>query len=257
MIGYPYSQLSPGQKEFVQKFLGNFLKEQELDSFYRVQTDGDHLFIRESKQNPPQSSHKKNLDNLIELENAKGLIFFKKRRPIVASPMNRPNIKITETLFEAVEINPNLMSLDNKPTGMNQKTWAIIPPEIKEYWGHFNNQLQQHIINCLAEKLDDRYDRLSTTRVLGNTYRSPIGLEAPKIPVRLPNAVLGQSNEIYDLMEILNLPAERNPDNNLAQRRNPITREFFDLNQIIPAPKALEELKRRANVHAPSPTPRP
>lgn len=249
-----YTQLDPVQKNHIEKLLQILLKALKLDFFYRVLAVNGHLFIRESTLHSPPSYYEDRLAKMIELINKKGLISFT-RRELIVSPSHRPETNIHVTAYRVDEINADLIAFgrDNKPLGVDEKTWAVISPEIKTRWDRFSKPLQEHIIKCMVENLEDKYNQLLTTRVLGETLRSPIGLEAPTIPVRLPNAVLGSSKEIYDLIEILNL-RERNPANP-GQRRNPITREFFDLNQVIPAPDALNELKLRAQAHIPRPHP--
>ena len=62
-----------------------------------------------------------------------------------------------------------------------------------------------------------------------------------KIPVRLPNPTLAVSNENYDLVELLQLPADAN-----GRRHDPMTRQPFYLNQIIPAKDLADKIAAMA-----------
>lgn len=74
--------------------------------------------------------------------------------------------------------------------------------------------MHEHIAKCYAEDLAKNYADLFQTAILGETFRSPIGFNIPKIPVRifggpkldLPGAKQVEVNKVYDLVEFLILP---------------------------------------------------
>ncbi len=106
---------------------------------------------------------------------------------------------------------------------------------------NFSPALQEYIKNCLRENLREEFEYNPMSAVLMSIAPSPITLTRRlEIPVRLPNAHLGVSNEHYDLVELLNL--QENYD---GTRNDPITRQLFNLGQIVPAPDILEKIKSR------------
>lgn len=114
-----------------------------------------------------------------------------------------------------------------------------IDESILSHMSDFSTALRKHIVKCSpGEKLERKLDNPLMSSCLKTIEPSPIFLTRRfKIPVRLPNPILKVSKENYDLLELLQLPAE--PD---GRRRDPMTRQLFHLNQIIPAPDLSDKI---------------
>jgi len=236
------------------------LKHLDCDSNYRVDYTGSKLVLRESSQHPPSETQKRHVDKLLSKLQEKDVLDYVE---------GFSNVRVTRDISVITPskiitaVNPQkLLSLlgvqKEKPDHLNvdEKTWALIPDEIKDRWDRFSGSMQKHIINCVSENLEEKFKQLVTTRVFGESMRSPISFGVPRIPVRLPNPLLarGVSNELYDLHDILQI-RERSPSNP-ALRRDPITRAYFSLDQVVPDTEALENIKKRAqDEQAPGITP--
>ena len=107
-----------------------------------------------------------------------------------------------------------------------------IDDSILSHMSDFSAALRKHIAKCSpGETLEKKLNDPLMSSCLETIEPSPILLTRRlKIPVRLPNPTLAVSNENYDLLELLQLPEDAN-----GRRRDPITRQPFYLNQIIPA----------------------
>ncbi|WP_218814747.1 hypothetical protein [Rickettsiella endosymbiont of Dermanyssus gallinae] len=107
-----------------------------------------------------------------------------------------------------------------------------IDESILNHMSSFSTALRKYIVKCSpGETLEKNLDDPLMSSCLGDIEPSPILLSRRlKIPVRLPNPTLAVSNENYDLVELLQLPA--GPD---GHRHDPVTRQPFHLNQIVPA----------------------
>lgn len=103
---------------------------------------------------------------------------------------------------------------------------------ILNHMSSFSTVLRKYIVKCSpGEILETKLDDPLMSSCLETIAPSPILLSRRlKIPVRLPNPTLALSNENYDLVELLQLPADAD-----GCRRDPMTRQPFYLNQIIPA----------------------
>lgn len=237
-----YNQLTEEQKKTLMSLVKLILS-LVGDMYYRTTMEADSIRIRPRISNPPNASIQNKFQKYLLKLSEINLIAFEKA-PIPVFIGQFPLTRVTSV--ESIKINYlNIDLLNRLLSDVGRVDGLTIPPIIQLRWYRFNSEMHVHIKNCLKENLEEKYNNLLTTQILGNTFRSPIGLTAPTIPVRLPNELLpdNKSNEVYDLVEILNI-RERNPSDP-SQRCNPITRKYFSLNEIIPAPEALEELKKR------------
>lgn len=242
-----YTSLNSQQKNRVETILKMFLHRLHLSPYYRVEQTENSLRLRTSTQNPPEQRHKARLEMLLQLFMTQEFMQVEKIRTAALAPIARGAYgAVAITLYRVTQVSPilfqNLRASNNCPDDIREELWAAMDLEIKQGWSHFSDALKTHIKTSLNANLQERYDNLLTTQVLGDTFRSPVGLSITAIPVRLPNARLesGASNEVYDLVEVLKFPRDHN-----GHFRNPITRDTHRLIDIIPAPESTAELIRR------------
>ncbi|WED43131.1 hypothetical protein [Legionella cardiaca] len=219
---------------------------------YRVSMTGTHLILRESSQTPPPERRKERVDALFSLFQEKGIFTFDEEAIAINVPDREATI-VPCKVISKINLQKLFVFLGGatveKPDHVEEKTWLVMPKEIKLRWHRFSEPMQEHIVKCMSENLEERFKLLVTTEVYGKSVRSPISFEVPKIPVRLPNTNLpnGASNELYDLMEILNIK-QRHPTNE-ALRRDPVTRNYFSLAEVIPDNEALGKIAQQVPRH--------
>lgn len=225
---------------------------------YRIEeSENGNFFIRASTQNPPPVRRVTRLRSMLN----------RLSRDINVNQSEVQVINLSNNLISVAKINITSVSdrvLDifsssaNRSRQQSQRVpsdvnppelWQAFDKAIKGRWTRFSDSLRQHICQCYTANLDERIGNLAMTAILGDTFRSPVGLTHPRIPVRLPNSTLpnGQSNEVYDLLEILELSKSQDPADprGLPKRQDPMTRQFFGLEEVKAAPEALEALVER------------
>lgn len=220
------------------------LKLSHCAQHYRVEVGGSSVIIRESTQNPPIERRRLRFEALANILVAKDIFDFSDGYIRVRNDGVTVNIPCKEIkkiniskLFELLGVN-----ISSKPDDVSEKVWTVIPREITSRWQRFSADMRQHVIVCCAPKAEDGFVDLLQTNVFTESKRSPITFEVPRIPVRLPNARLGQSPELYDLMDILKIN-QRVPGQP-ELRCNPVTREPFDLKDVIPDVEAYQNILR-------------
>lgn len=239
----PYNQASQKQKDnffdLIKSIFNYYIREGE--KHYHVNKGEYCIIVKESAQKPPPSSLQECLLTIVSTLSEMGLLNYK----IVSLPAASPSSDrfFSSSRMIIYRVNTELMDslLDTSP----EEIPIVVPDHIQKYMSDFSSIMQAYITKCLQENLREEH-RFSTTSmdasmVLMSILPSPITLNRRlEIPVRLPNAHLGVSNEHYDLVELLNL--HQNYD---GTRNDPITRQPFNLGQIIPAPDILEKIKSR------------
>ncbi|WP_347251282.1 hypothetical protein [Legionella sp.] len=226
------------------------LKSIDCDQNYRVNNTGSQLIVRESTQHPPSEKQKKAVDKLFGLLQQKDYLDF--IESFVEVQVTRDtSIMTSSRTITSVSPRKLLFLLgvkEEKPAQINvdEKTWALIPKEIRGRWDRFNAPMQKHIINSImAENPEERFSQMVTGRVFKDSGDELVAYAhgIPRIPVRLPNPSVasGVSEEIYDLRQILEIK-ERHPKDPFL-RRNPTTGAYFKLDEVIPDAEALENKK--------------
>lgn len=211
---------------------------------YRVEAIQGVLRIRESTQHPPVQRRKQRFEDIIGILESKEIFKFSDnivRAMIDGREENIPCKNLTQInlrkLFEFIGLD-----ISKKPANIEESIWAAIPTEIKSRWGRFGRDMQEYIVECCKVNAEERVFDLLQTKLVTDSKRSPISFDVPKIPVRLPNSDLegGASHEVYDLIEILNIQ-QRDPQNP-ERRADPLTRRYFNLNEVIPAREVRENI---------------
>ncbi len=133
------------------------------------------------------------------------------------------------------------ISLAHIPQDIRNK----LNPAIASRWDRFSAALQHHIIQCIQVDLQAKFNAMLVSQSgLGQTFVSPVSLENPSIPVLLPSSQKGENKTYYDLMDVLNI--QQRAPGSPELRLDPTTRESFKLDQVLPAPEALQKLQQRA-----------
>ncbi len=233
----PYHQVSQTQKDnFFGLIRGIFdLYAPEEQSHYRISQDHLGICVKERTLNSPPNDLKEKIETIVSNLNDMRLLEY--RRTNVSIRLGLNMFPVPSIVIERV--NTELMDqlLDSSP----EEVPIQIPENIQRYMNEFSPELQEYIKQCLRENLREAFERNPSTMILMSIAPSPIGLTRHlQIPVRLPNAVLGVSNEHYDLVELSILPT--NAD---GSRNDPLNRQPFRLDQIIPAPEILQQIKDR------------
>lgn len=224
--------------------LNKLLKSLNCEEHYRVEILPDGLRIRESTQNPPIQRRKERFEAVLKVLESHGIFKFSDHRgrglvgghevDISYKTMSKVNVA---KLFEFLGL-----SATKKPENVDEHVWASVPKEIQSRWERFTPEMQEYIVTCCSENAEKNIADLLDTKLITDSKRSPISMDVPKIPVRLPNKNLknGVSNEVYDLTELINIK-QRDPKHP-ELRADPITRNFFDLREVIPAKEAREAI---------------
>ncbi|MCE0721720.1 hypothetical protein [Legionella resiliens] len=215
---------------------------------YRVMRLGSEIVIRESTQNPPIARRKERVELFLAFFHKaaeKGAFELKDaviKAEIDGKKATIPCIKISNVNIAKFA---QVLGLTSGSAKVDQKIWNVIPEEIKLRWNRFNDTMQDHIVHCCTPHADAGLLQTLNTAIFGNSMRSPIGFSVPRIPVRLPNSRLeaGVGNELYDLTEILAIQ-ERHPQRP-ELRRDPITRDYFSLYEVLPDAAALEKIQQK------------
>lgn len=211
---------------------------------YRVEILNDGLIIRESTQNPPIQRRKERFEGLVRKLEGEGIFKFADARGVGivdGQEVNIPCKSVTQINVRKLFVFLGL-GVDEKPQNVEESVWVVIPKEIKVRWNRFSPELQEYIVMCCEPHAGFNIVNLLETKLITDSKRSPITFDVPNIPVHLPNPDLksGASNEVYDLVEVLNIK-QRDPDHP-ERRADPITRRYFDLTEVIPAKEAREKI---------------
>lgn len=230
-----FNELTDESKNKFRSIIKILLNAIQVDKRYKIEITSSNLHIRESTRNTPSRTAKGRLSLILDGLKQAGLITFDASTLGAPGLFQAPSLRITG-VNEALL---NRLSLENrpssgKPNNLSQEEWAVIPRPIQQDWRNFSEQLRSHIVHCMKENLSKRYNEVQMTELFGDTLRSPIGMEVPKIPVKLPT---GPRDAVYDLEELLKL----------RKREDPQTREPFELNTILPDPAGLNVLLERLN----------
>jgi hypothetical protein len=216
---------------------------------YRVMRSGSDIVIRESTQNPPIERRKERVGLFLAFFRKaaeKGAFELKDaviKAEIDGEKVTIPCIKISHV--NIVKFAQALGLISSGSAKVDEKIWNVIPEGIRLRWDRFSSKMQDHIVQCCTPHADAGLLQTLHTTVFGSSMRSPIGLSVPKIPVRLPNSRLegGVGNELYDLTEILAIK-ERHPQRP-ELRRDPITRDYFSLDEVVADTEALEKIQQK------------
>jgi hypothetical protein len=242
---------SKEQKLVVTAILNTILKGLRIDHHYKILQDRDDIMVRQSTSNPPSSHQSKLLTQfLAELPLVKIKVGNIQMRGMYEQ-IKIPTFFITEiNAALANQIVAKLSgSIAKKPAEVDEFTWSQLPKDITMRWDRFSPDLQKHLVDCIGADLQKHLAAIpdAMQSAIGITVQSPVGREAPSFPVRLPGATANPGEEkrdvnaVYDLMEVLAFQKDAR-----GVRKNPLTREKFELNQVLPAPDALVEIKKRA-----------
>lgn len=231
------------QKKKLLEILRGILKENNLQSHFAID-ESPRLMIRIKTSNPPTNKQLEIMAHVL-LENP--LIEIKQG----ILEMSSSSRKIRIPIFVISKINKSIIDEQlqiKKPEDVDDLSWAIFSDAIKEKWEDLSTPMKHHLLECVKINLSQMFAKIPEEK-LGQTFKSPISFEAPSFPVRLPGADPQKDshaacNMVYDLNEILAIN-ERDPKND-ARYSHPLTREYFILNEVIPAQDALIELKARA-----------
>lgn len=231
-----FNELTDESQKKFQGIMTLLLKAMQVDTKFRVERSVSNLHIRQSTGNSPSPTEKAKLSSILNKLQQLGFISFE------AATLEVPGLFRQVPSYKIKGINEmflNQLSLENKPSSrkpnnLSQEEWAVIPRTIQQHWTNFSEELRAHIVQCMKEDLSERYKDAQMTQIFGDTLRSPIGMEVPKIPVKLPT---GPRDVVYDLEELLKL----------KKREDPLTREAFELNKILPDPAGLSVLLQRLN----------
>ncbi len=229
---------------FSAKVIKLLLNIANCSNHYRVEILIGELIVRESTQDPPIPRRKERFEKLVRILEDKGVFKFVDKELLTRVDGQEKIIPCKSV----IQINVNKlfeflqMDFSDKPANIEESTWAAIPKAVKSRWRRFSSDMQVYIAECCKSNAEDRVFDLLQTRLITDSKRSPITFDVPKIPVRLPNPDLdgGASNEVYDLIEVLNIQ-QRDPEH-FERRADPITRRFFDLSEVIPAKEARESI---------------
>ncbi|GEM_PF-6152358 len=253
-----FKNANQAQKSIVTGLLKGMLQLIHCQENYRLEEKGGHLIIRESASHPPSERQQAMLRHTLS-----------QLSPFIAVHPSQMRAIIGEGIFAKVRIvpffdiheineatvNATIASLNPagvvKPAEIDDLAWARLPGEVKERWGRFSPEMQKYLVECTAVNLPNLFHQVSEARLddLGLTFLSPISFGPPPFPVRLPTPtsvddVRADVNKVYDLLEVLAI-AGRDPHDR-SRRSHPVTREYFSLNEVLPAPDALMALKERA-----------
>lgn len=220
---------------------------------YRVEISGDCLKIRESTQQPPIQRRKERFEELVRQLEGKGIFKFADTHfvgIIDGREINIPCKSVTQINVRKLCAFLGL-GVTEKPQNVEESVWVVIPNEIKIRWNRFSPELQEYIVTCCEPNAGDNIVNLLETKLITDSKRSPITFDVPNIPVHLPNPDLkgGASNEVYDLVEILNIK-QRDP-NHPERRADPLTRRYFDLKEVIPAKEVHEKILQQGMPRGP------
>ncbi|KTD70812.1 hypothetical protein Ltuc_2823 [Legionella tucsonensis] len=234
--------------KFVELVANKILEMINCAQHYRVMRIGSDIIIRESTQNPPIARRKERVELF--------LAFFRKaaekgsfelkdaviKAEIEGEKATIPCIKISHVNLAKFA---QVLGLTSGSSKVDPKIWNVIPEGIRSRWDRFNSKMKEHIVQCCTPHADVGILQTLHTTVFGDSMRSPIGFSVPKIPVRLPNPHLenGVGNELYDLTEILAI-RERHPQHP-DLRRDPITRDYFSLHDVLADTEALEKIQQK------------
>jgi hypothetical protein len=231
--------------------LSEILKRVNLSEVFKVQSFRDNVAIRNSLGNPPSDRQKATRDSFIQVMQRESLFASRDKLLIPANPDRRmPEIRMTiirglnprniDRLYNALQRTPqqpNAATTD----GSDNPLFRELPEIVKSHWASLSQAVRDHALECQAIVQQEALMRdIADSGKIGDTFRSPISLEHPDIPVRLPTldreGKTVPSNEVYDLAtEVLIL----------RRKLNPTSRYPFTLNQIIAAPEARDALRTR------------
>lgn len=229
---------------FAAKIIEKLLESIHCSQHYRVEMASSYLRIRESTQNPPIERRKKRFEESMKTLQENGV--FNLADGTLQAKVDDKDVSIPFKKIDKIDLSNFFkwlgIDISSKPDDVDNKVWTVIPNEIKLRWDRFSDALQQHIVTCCAPNAEQGFNQIFETKMFGQSMRSPITFDVPKIPVRLPNDRLPEKvgNELYDLMDILKIE-ERDPANP-KRRRDPMTRDYFDLKQVVPDKEAYEKI---------------
>lgn len=237
-----FSTLNPSDQQQAASLLKAILKERKLDSCYRVETTRDrNLYIRPSQGNPPKSNERETFEIL--------LVQLASSNIIAMSSRESRNLGMTINFIRKLNLD-GLKKFLYPPVATPQDVdpilWELISPNIKKHWHDFNPSLQAHVIKCYQLKLVSQMEAFDDrSNFFDSQFRSPIGMEFPQIPVRLPifskdisgKEVIKPSNECYDLEELFAF----------TKLENPTTRQLFTLAQVMPDTAAMKHFLDKLN----------
>jgi len=233
-----YDQAGDLEKKVIQLLIHTIFNQARasFNEHYRIEFRENGVYLRESTQNPP-SQEARNAFMLFLRQISKYFKFARGHSSLMLIQYNSE--KVNRIIRELVA---------KKPHGVSEQHWSLIPNRVKEKWKYFSDEMRDFIIKCMSINLQEKYDKLLTTAVLSDTMRCPINFTHPIIPVRLPNQHLttGKTNQLFDLEAVLNIQ-QRDPQD-IRRRANPITRDYFDLNEIIPDLDALQKLENNVQL---------
>lgn len=218
---------------------------------YRVTRVGSDIIIRESTSNPAIERRKERFELFLAFfHKAAEKEVFELKKAVIKAEIDGGNVTIPCIKISHINIAKfaQVLGLTSGSVKVDKEVWNVIPEAIKLRWSRFSAKMQEHIIHCCTPHADAGLLQTLNTAIFGNSMRSPIGFSVPKIPVRLPNSHLksGVGNELYDLTEILAI-RERHPERP-ELRRDPITRDYFSLDEVLPDTEALEKIQQKGMV---------
>ncbi|MBB72397.1 MAG: hypothetical protein CMF50_08360 [Legionellales bacterium] len=240
-----YNNLGRKQKDYLKAKLVAFLLTTGLIKYYTIMRIDDKLYISEIRQ--PSDRAKRAYTNFRDQR----IQLKKKGEPVTyiiadsdIKEVPSPRGKIAVKVYEVTDIDPNRLPLAQAtPHGVDNAVWGPLDPLITSNWNEFSSELRQHIIACqqfyndAARQPENIYsDGALRTKLVGDNAHCAITCDTTTIPVRLPNATLGHSNEVYDLVSVLQFSGI-----------DPMTRATFTLDQVIPDTEALAERQALAN----------
>lgn len=244
-----YRDENPAELAFVVSLIKKILLLVNCAQHYRVDIKDGSIFIRESTQYRPPQRRSRRFQVIVNALAAGG--FVRLRLGEIRGIVNEENVIIPFYRLDQINIEKFFQLLGlagpRKPQGVEEKIWMAIPNEIKAHWSQFSVPMQEHIIVCCTPNAEENFDNLLQSKLITDSLRSPVTFAVPKIPVRLPNMLLERKvgNEVYDLMDILNLK-QRDPDHP-EKRLDPMNRQPFSLNEVIPDPEARERILQKGH----------
>ncbi|KTC76468.1 Uncharacterised protein [Legionella bozemanae] len=234
--------------KFVELITNKILEAINCAQHYRVMRSGADIVIRESTQNPPIPRRKERAELFLAFfRKAAEKGAFELKDAVIKAEVDGEKVTIPCVKISHVNIAKfaQALGLTSGSAKVDEKIWNVIPEGIRLRWDRFSSKMQEHIVQCCTPHADAGLLQTLNTAIFGNSMRSPIGFSVPKIPVRLPNSRLegGVGNELYDLTEILAI-RERHPQRP-ELRRDPITRDYFSLDEVVPDTEALEKIQQK------------
>lgn len=242
------SEANTLQKEVTAAILKIILKALNCYENYRILDDGEDLMIRQSTGTPPPERRQVRLAMVLS-----HLPFLKIKLGAIQTRAAIGVIRIPTFFINEIDeaFIAKFMSASTavkKPVEVDDLVWSRLPNEALENWTRFSAPLQKHLIECAATDLATLFSKAPEDAV-GVTFLSPVGLDAPSFPVRLPLPpaaggaggagaaaadVRADVNKVYDIVEVVKM-----------RGKNPLTRASFTLEEVLPASDALKILKER------------